>query len=196
MPVSDTRNPSSENKDLEDIKFAHDTVMNCLGRIMPDIKFLKERMPDPHVGKNQKILILTDLKTAFPRDGFTGRCAVLHVTDIVTAVREPNAAIGKVSISAKYHKKWNSELVSQLEGNAKYDDTKSGFLVSTVFPTETPNENVWTALTGSGKIILITSPNSPPSDTMLLGHAYLRTPPREIVRTHAVRQETNHAGGV
>ena len=102
----------SLKKEVNEIKFTCDMLMDDLRELRTNMKFVKERLSGNCVGKIQEILTLSDLKRAFPHDGFSDENSDRHGTDIIATVRESDLEVGKISISVKHHKKWNSQFSS------------------------------------------------------------------------------------
>jgi len=102
------------------------------------------------------------MKRACPFDSFSEEMSTKHGTDIVAYVRENGKYLGKISISVKRQKRWSSEFIIQLEKNIKDDNSSWGLLVTSVFPSEALNENIWTVFDSTGRLILIVKPGFTP----------------------------------
>ena len=152
----------SLEKKVGGIRITCDVLENNLRDLIMDMKFVRERLSGNSIGKIQEILTLSDLKRSFPHDGFSDENSDKHGTDIVATVREKDLEIGKISISVKHHRKWNSHFIRQLEENIENDGSEWGFLVTTVFPSEALNNKIWTAFTSSGRIVLVVKPEFAP----------------------------------
>ncbi len=126
-----------------------------IGKILEDIK---SRIYGTAMGFVEETIILSELKTSCPYDRFSDELSSKHGTDIVSYVREGGIEIGKISLSVKRHKKWNSNFITQLEKNITTDNSKWGLLITTVFPNEALNQNIWTTYDHYGRLILMVKP--------------------------------------
>jgi lambda repressor-like predicted transcriptional regulator len=158
----DSQRFESLKKNMEKIDFECNAISNNLESIVKDQQFIKEQLSGTSIGKIQEILTLSDLKRAYPQDSFSDETSDKHGTDIVATIREKGLEMGNISISVKHHRKWSSEFITQLENNIKQDNTKWGFLVTVVFPTEALNKKIWSAINSNGRIILIVKPEFAP----------------------------------
>jgi len=126
-----------------------------VGKVLEEVRC---RLFGNAVGFAQEVITLSELKTGCPYDRFSEELSTRHGTDILAFVREGGVEISKISISVKRHKKWNSNFLNQLEQNIKDDQLQWGLLVTTVFPNEALNENIWTTFDTSGRLILMVKP--------------------------------------
>ncbi len=121
-------------------------------------KEIRDRLFGNYIGTVEETMAILELKSACPHDDFSEEQSSRHGTDILAAVREKGEIIGKISISVKHQGKWNSNFITQLEKNIRNDNSGWGLLVTTVFPKESLNENVWTTFDSSGRLLLMTKP--------------------------------------
>ena len=127
-----------------------------IGKILDDIK---SRIYGTAMGFVEETIILSELKTSCPYDRFSDELSSKHGTDIVSYVREGGIEIGKISLSVKRHKKWKSTFISQLEKNITSDNSKWGLLITTVFPNEALNQDIWTTYDRFGRLIMMVKPS-------------------------------------
>lgn len=126
-----------------------------IGKILEDIK---SRIYGTAMGFVEETIILSELKTSCPYDRFSDELSSKHGTDIVSYVREGGIEIGKISLSVKRHKKWKSTFISQLEKNITSDNSKWGLLITTVFPKDALNQDIWTTYDQFGRLIMMVKP--------------------------------------
>jgi len=140
---------------ISEIEHDRSKEFEYVGKVLDEIR---SRIFGNTIGFVQETVILAELKTSCPYDRFSDELSSKHGTDIVAYVRDGVSEIGKISISVKRHKKWNSGFIEQLEDNLQDDGTKWGILVTTVFPTEALNENIWTTFDSVGRLIILVKP--------------------------------------
>ena len=145
-------------KNLEHIAKAEEARAKELSYLGKTLKEIKERLFGNSIGSVQETITLLDLKRACPYDNFSEEMSSKHGTDIIAFVRENGRMLGKISISVKRQRRWNSEFLDQIEKNIRDDNSSWGLLVTTVFPNEALNENIWTTLDGTGRLILMVKP--------------------------------------
>lgn len=126
-----------------------------LANMMYDIR---DRLFGTSVGSVQEKMSVLYLKQACPLDHFSEEMALKHGTDIVASVMEGETCVGKISISVKKQKKWSPDFLDQLEKNIRDDQTRWGLLITSAFPNEALNENIWTARTYTNRMVLIVKP--------------------------------------
>jgi hypothetical protein len=131
-----------------------------LAEIMYEIR---DRLFGVSVGSVQEKISVIYLKQACPLDHFSEELASKHGTDIVASVMEGETCMGKISISVKKQKKWNPDFLDQLEKNIRTDQTRWGLLITSAFPNEALNENIWTARTYANRMVLIVKPEFAPT---------------------------------
>ena len=119
---------------------------------------IRDRLFGVSVGSVQEKISVIYLKQACPLDHFSEELASKHGTDIVASVMEGETCMGKISISVKKQKKWNPDFLDQLEKNIRTDQTRWGLLITSAFPNEALNENIWTARTYANRMVLIVKP--------------------------------------
>lgn len=145
-------------KNLEHIAKDEEARAKELSYLGKTLKEIKERLFGNSIGLVQETITLLDLKRACPYDNFSEEMSSKHGTDIIAFVKENGRTLGKISISVKRQRRWNSEFLDQLEKNIHDDNSSWGLLVTTVFPNEALNENIWTTLDGTGRLILMVKP--------------------------------------
>jgi len=126
--------------------------------IARNVELMRDRLFGCHIGKIQENLTMGHLKSACPDDIFSEEFADRHGTDIVATVRHRGAASGKISVSVKHQRHWSSDFVSQLARNIDDDMSDAGILVTTSFPREALNENIWMLLRGRNAACLLVKP--------------------------------------
>ena len=131
-----------------------------LANMMYDIR---DRLFGTSVGSVQEKMSVLYLKQACPLDHFSEELASRHGTDIIASVMEGETCMGKISISVKKQKKWNPDFLDQLEKNIRADQTRWGLLITSAFPNEALNENIWTARTYTNRMVLIVKPEFAPT---------------------------------
>jgi len=142
----------------EDLKKDSRLILEGLNIVLQNQSRIMERISGSSIGKVQESLTLLELKSSFPNDSFSDEFADKHGTDILATVRESGLELAMISISVKHQRKWNHEFISQFVKNVSQDQTRWGFIVTTVFPSEALNQNIWTAFDASGRIILLVKP--------------------------------------
>jgi|APSaa5957512535_1039671.scaffolds.fasta_scaffold15025_3 hypothetical protein len=149
---------SHSNEHLTNLKKDSRLIIDGLNMVLDNQSRIMERISGSNIGKVQEYLTLSELKSSFPIDSFSDEFADKHGTDIVATVCESGLRLGIISISVKHQKKWNPEFISQFVRNLSQDNTRWGFIVTTTFPSEALNQNIWTACDESGRIILLVKP--------------------------------------
>jgi len=149
-------------KNLEHIAKAEEARTREFSYLGKTVEEIKERLFGSSIGTAQETITLLDMKRACPFDSFSEELSTKHGTDIVASVRENGKYLGKISISVKRQKRWSSEFIMQLEKNIKDDGSSWGLLVTSVFSSEALNENIWTTLDSTGRLILIVKPGYAP----------------------------------
>ena len=119
---------------------------------------IRDRLFGISVGSVQEKMSVLCLKQACPLDHFSEEMASKHGTDIIASVMEGETCVGKISVSVKKQKKWSPDFVDQLEKNIRNDQTRWGLLITSAFPNEALNENIWTARTYTNRMVLIVKP--------------------------------------
>jgi hypothetical protein len=131
---------------------------------LADIMYeIRDRLFGVSVGSVQEKISVIYLKQACPIDHFSEELASKHGTDIVASVMEGETCVGKISISVKKQKKWSPDFLDQLEKNIRTDQTKWGLLITSAFPNEALNQNIWTARTYTNRMVLIVKPDFAPA---------------------------------
>lgn len=149
-------------KNLEHIAKAEEARTKELSYVGITLKEIKEKLFGSSIGTVQETITLLDLKRTCPYDNFSDEMSSKHGTDIIAFVKENGTILGKISISVKRQRKWHSDFLTQLEKNISQDDSSWGLLVTTVFPDEALNENIWTTLDNTGRLILMVKPSYAP----------------------------------
>jgi len=149
-------------KNLEHIAKAEESRSREFSYLGKTVEEIKERLFGSSIGTAQETITLLDMKRACPFDSFSEEMSTKHGTDIVAYVRENGKYLGKISISVKRQKRWSSEFIIQLEKNIKDDNSSWGLLVTSVFPSEALNENIWTVFDSTGRLILMVKPGFTP----------------------------------
>lgn len=157
--IDEKRNQKAEvQKSLGELKNDSDLILDVLDSVLVNQHNILDRISGCNIGKVQEHLTIMELKSAFPNDQFSDEKSNKHGTDIVATIWESGINLGNVTISVKHQNRWSSEFVTQLEDNIKDDDTKWGFLVTTKFPSDALNSNIWTARNGAGRLIMLVKP--------------------------------------
>ena len=149
-------------KNLEHIAKAEEARTRELSYVGITLNQIKEKLFGSSIGSAQETITLLDLKRACPYDSFSEELSTKHGTDIIAFVRENGKIVGIISISVKRQQKWNSEFLTQLTKNISQDSSSWGLLVTTTFPNEALNENIWTTLDSTGRLILLVKPSYAP----------------------------------
>jgi hypothetical protein len=154
----DNENKSEFRKSLGELKIDSDLILEVLDSVLFNQHNILDRLSGCAIGKVQENLTIMELKSVFPNDQFSDEESDRHGTDIISTIWESGINLGNVTISVKHQNRWSSEFVTQLERNIMDDETRWGFLVTTKFPADALNDNIWTARTGSGRLILLVKP--------------------------------------
>lgn len=126
--------------------------------IARNLELMRDRLFGLHIGKIQENLTIEHLKSACPDDIFSEEFADKHGTDIVATVRHKGSVSGKISVSVKHRAQWSSNFVNQLARNIDNDKSDAGILVTTSFPREALNKNIWLLLCGGSAACLLVKP--------------------------------------
>ena len=145
-------------KNFDKLKKDNVLVLNLLDSVLVNQSNIMNKLSGSKIGKIQENLTILELKSSFPNDQFSGEESDKHGTDIISTIWECGINLGNVTISVKHQNRWSSEFVTQLEDNIRTDNTRWGFLVTTTFPADALNDNIWTARTASNKLILLVKP--------------------------------------
>ena len=156
--VKNIENQPKVQEPLNELKGDHDMILNILDSLMLNQQEILEKLSGSNIGKVQERLTIMELKSTFPNDNFSDEESDKHGTDIIATVLESGIEFENISISVKHQNRWSSEFVSQLEKNIEDDCTRWGFLVTSTFPSDALNNNIWTAKTSSGRLILLVKP--------------------------------------
>ncbi len=149
---------SKVQKNFDGLKKDNKLVFELLDSILVNQSDIQNRLSGSNIGKIQENMTILELKSSFPNDQFSGEESDRHGTDIISTIWESGVTLGNVTISVKHQNRWSSAFVTQLEDNIKTDNTRWGFLVTTTFPADALNNNIWTARTSSNKMILLVKP--------------------------------------
>jgi len=149
---------SKVQKNFDELKKENKLVFELLDSILVNQSDIQNRLSGSNIGKIQENMTILELKSSFPNDQFSGEESDRHGTDIISTIWESGVTLGNVTISVKHQNRWSSAFVTQLEDNIKTDNTRWGFLVTTTFPADALNNNIWTARTTSNKLILLVKP--------------------------------------
>lgn len=149
---------SEFQKSLGELKGDSNLILEVLDSVLLNQHSILDRLSGCNIGKVQENLTIMELKSTFPNDQFSDEESDKHGTDIISTIWESGVNLGNVTISVKHQNRWSSEFVKQLEKNITDDDTRWGFLVTTKFPADALNDNIWTARTGYGRLILLVKP--------------------------------------
>ena len=158
MIADESNNKSDLQKSIEELKTDNSLILDVLDSMMLNQQNILDRLSGCNIGKVQENLTIMELKSAFPNDQFSDEESDRHGTDIIATIWESGVKFGDVTISVKHQNRWSSEFVTQLENNIEDDKNRWGFLVTTRFPADALNDNIWTARTGSGRLILLVKP--------------------------------------
>jgi len=156
--TNEKQKKSELQRSLSELKSDSDLVLEILDSMLLNQHSILDRLSGCNIGKVQERITILDLKSAFPNDQFSDEESNKHGTDIISTIWESGVEFGNVTISVKHQNRWSSEFVSQLEDNIRNDGNKWGFLVTTMFPADALNCNIWTARTCSGRLILLVKP--------------------------------------
>jgi hypothetical protein len=149
---------SKIQKELDGLKRDNKVVFELLDSVLVNQNDILDKLSGSAIGKVQENMTLLELKGSFPNDQFSAEESDKHGTDIISTVWESGINLGKITISVKHQNRWSSEFVTQLEENIVTDNTRWGFLVTTTFPADALNHNIWTARTGNNRLILLVKP--------------------------------------
>ena len=149
---------SKIQKNLDGLKKDNKLVFELLDSVLVNQNDILNKLSGSAIGKVQENMTLLELKSSFPNDQFSGEESDKHGTDIISTVWESGINLGRITISVKHQNRWSSEFVTQLEENIRTDNTRWGFLVTTTFPADALNHNIWTARTGNNRLILLVKP--------------------------------------
>ena len=149
---------SKIQKELDGLKKDNKLVFELLDSVLVNQNDILDKLSGSAIGKVQENMTLLELKSSFPNDQFSDEESDKHGTDIISTVWESGINLGKITISVKHQNRWSSEFVTQLEENIVTDNTRWGFLVTTTFPADALNHNIWTARTGNNRLILLVKP--------------------------------------
>ena len=157
--IGEKKESKSEfQKSLGELKGDSDLILEVLDSVLLNQHNILGRLSGCNIGKVQENLTIMELKSTFPNDQFSDEESDRHGTDIISTIWESGVNLGNVTISVKHQNRWSSEFVTQLEKNIADDKTRWGFLVTIKFPADALNNNIWTARTGSGRLILLVKP--------------------------------------
>ena len=145
-------------KNFDGLKKDNKLVFELLDSVLVNQNDILDKLTGSAIGKVQENMTLLELKSSFPNDQFSSEESDKHGTDIISTVWESGINLGKITISVKHQNRWSSEFVTQLEENITADNTRWGFLVTTTFPADALNHNIWTARTGNNRLILLVKP--------------------------------------
>ncbi len=149
---------SKIQKEFDGLKRDNKLVFELLDSVLVNQNNILDKLSGSAIGKVQENMTLLELKSSFPNDQFSDEHSDKHGTDIISTVWESGVNLGKITISVKHQNRWSSEFVTQLEENIVTDNTRWGFLVTTTFPADALNHNIWTARTGNNRLILLVKP--------------------------------------
>jgi len=149
---------SKIQKNFDGLKKDNKLVFELLDSILVNQNDILGKLSGSAIGKVQENMTLLELKSSFPNDQFSGEESDKHGTDIISTVWESGINLGNITISVKHQNRWSSEFVAQLEENIRTDNTRWGFLVTSTFPADALNHNIWTARTGNNRLILLVKP--------------------------------------
>ena len=156
-------------KNLEHIATAESDRAREFSYLENSINEIRNRLFGVSIGSVQEKISGLYLKQSCPNDHFSEEMADKHGTDIIASVMENGdwyvegepvytMCVGKISISIKKQKKWHNNFLDQLEKNIQSDNTRWGLLITTAFPNEALNQNIWTARTPTNRLVLIVKP--------------------------------------
>ena len=156
-------------KNLEHIATAESDRAREFSYLANSINEIRNRLFGVSIGSVQEKISGLYLKQSCPNDHFSEEMADKHGTDIIASVMENGnwyvegesvytMCVGKISISIKKQKKWHNNFLDQLEKNIQSDKTRWGLLITTAFPNEALNQNIWTARTPTNRLVLIVKP--------------------------------------
>ena len=149
---------SKIKKNFDELKKDNKLVFELLDSVLVNQSDILSKLSGSTIGKVQEKMTILELKSSFPNDQFSGEESDKHGTDIISTVWESGINLGKITISVKHQNRWSYQFVTQLEENIRTDNTRWGFLVTTTFPADALNHNIWTARTASNRLILLVKP--------------------------------------
>lgn len=149
---------SKIQKNFDGLKKDNKLIFELLDSVLVNQNDILDKLTGSAIGKVQENMTLLELKSSFPNDQFSSEESDKHGTDIISTVWESGINLGKITISVKHQNRWSSKFVTQLEENITTDNTRWGFLVTTTFPADALNHNIWTARTGNNRLILLVKP--------------------------------------
>lgn len=142
-------------RSILEMEESHIREFEMIRKVLSDIR---ARINGNKIGFVQETITLSDLKSGCPYDRFTEEFSSKHGTDIVAYVRDGCKEIGIISISVKRQTKWDSKFLDQLSKNVDQDNSQWGLLVTTSFPNESLNDDIWTTFDKHGRLILMVKP--------------------------------------
>jgi hypothetical protein len=149
---------SKIQKNFDGLKKDNKLVFELLDSVLVNQSDILSKLSGSTIGKVQEKMTILELKSSFPNDQFSDEESDKHGTDIISTVWESGINLGKITISVKHQNRWSYQFVTQLEENIRTDNTRWGFLVTTTFPADALNHNIWTARTASNRLILLVKP--------------------------------------
>ena len=149
---------SKVQKNFNELKKDNMLLLELLDSVLVNQSDILSKLSGSSIGKIQENMTILELKSSFPNDQFSGEESDKHGTDIISTIWECGVNLGNITISVKHQSRWSYQFVTQLEDNIKTDNTRWGFLVTTTFPADALNNNIWTARTVSNKLILLVKP--------------------------------------
>lgn len=119
-------------------------IMRDLNEVRQGMTAISTKIVGTGIGKVSEKTLITDLKSAMSNtgDSFSDERA-LKGTDIVSTVRENGRDCGKISISVKDTKQWESNFMAQLNKNMRDDGTRLGILATRILPADSLHSQIY-----------------------------------------------------
>lgn len=134
-----------------------DVIKDGLKPLKPMSSLLVQTLGGTGKGDVAELQITEALRQLYPQDEFDTTSAPKGGSDSIAKVCDKKIEVGKITISVKNTKKWNSEFKTQIEKNMEQDSTKFGILVSETLPKNT-NETGEFVHSSNGRMYFIVHP--------------------------------------
>jgi hypothetical protein len=120
-------------------------MMRELNDVKQGITAISTKIVGTGIGKVSEKALITDLKSAVSNtgDSFSDEHASKQGTDIVCTVRDKGRDCGKISISVKDTKQWESNFIVQLNKNMRDDGTRLGILATRILPADSLHQQIY-----------------------------------------------------
>ena len=126
-------------------------------QLIPMSKTIAQLAGGTGKGDIAELRITEALRQLYHQDEFDTTSAPKGGSDSIAKVCDKKIEVGKITISVKNTKKWNSEFKTQIEKNMEQDSTKFGILVSETLP-KTTNETGEVVHSSNGGMYFLVHP--------------------------------------